>query len=25
MPSWQQGFRELFDSVRGLAAVGSVN
>ena len=25
MPSWQRGFRELFDSVRGLAAVGSVN
>jgi len=25
MPSWQQGFRELFDRVRGLAAVGSVS
>jgi len=25
MPSWQQAFRELFDRVRGLAAVGSVS
>jgi len=25
MPSWQQAFRELFDKVRGLAAVGSVS
>ncbi len=25
MPSWQQAFRELFDMVRGLAAVGSVS
>jgi len=25
MPSWQHGFRELFDRVRGLAAVGSVS
>ena len=25
MPSWQGAFRELFDKVRGLAAVGSVS